>query len=296
MAKPTEDPTWAESGSPVEPSAKRTNGYVVKDKLPAQEFNWLIRALSRWIVWLGALFSNSGGLTQGVAGGSLNASTDGSVRDLDHAEDGDVTFLSSTHLRARGSVYVGQTTIGGVVGAEFEELSSQDFDAAVVQLRSVDVGTKSGGLMTGAYTVTDATPGNDDQATLQSRISSLYLRNLPKLVASLDLVFDGSGNLSTATVGAGGPHNAGALAVETGTVPDQLELTPLEAFTPAALVATIVDASITSPQMSVALLRLTGPTRIGVRVYYWTGSGWGDALAGNATLANVTVSIGLIAF
>lgn len=234
MAKPTEDVSWAESGSPVEPSAKRADGYVVKDKLPAQEFNWLIRALGRWIVWLSALFSNAGGLTQGVAGGSLVASTDGSTRDLDHVPDDAVTFLSADNLRSRGALYIGQPTLASADGVIAEQISALAGGRSV-QVRSA--GSLATGLNTGAVRVTEAAPSTADMATLHPRTSSLYLGNLAKLAGQI-LISDPGATGAYTDVAVVGGYNLASVARTPGT-PDVIAITPTTSFTASCVIATV---------------------------------------------------------
>ncbi len=53
--KPTEDYLWAESaagGDVADPAAKRSAGYLFEDPLPHEEFNYLTRALGRYVDWL----------------------------------------------------------------------------------------------------------------------------------------------------------------------------------------------------------------------------------------------------
>jgi hypothetical protein len=54
MAKPTENPTWAESGTVTEPSAgKKSTGWTAAgERPPYQFFNWWQRAVARWIEYL----------------------------------------------------------------------------------------------------------------------------------------------------------------------------------------------------------------------------------------------------
>lgn len=53
MAKPTENPTWAETGTVVEPSApKKASGWSGPgEEPPYQFFNWWQRAVARWLTY-----------------------------------------------------------------------------------------------------------------------------------------------------------------------------------------------------------------------------------------------------
>lgn len=290
--KPTDPVDWAESGTATDPAAKRTNGWLDNDTLPAANANYLWQALGRWVGFFGDLFSTSGALTQDVAGGSLVASTDGSTRDLDHVPDGDATFLSADNLRSRGAVYFGQATLAGVLGVLGEQISGLA-GARSLQFRST--GTLATGLISGAIRVTEASPSTADMATLHPRISSLYQNNLIKAAATVAIEWDALGAYLSGTVEAGA-HNVASGVLNTGTFPQQFELTLTEDFTPKNLQVSIVDASITSPQFSAALVTIPGsPDKIGIRLYSFGGGGFNDAFATSVTLANVTVRVSAIA-
>lgn len=290
--KPTDPVLWAESGTATNPAAKRANGWLDNDELPAAEANFLWQALGRWTTFFSALFSSSGALTQDVAGGSLVASTDGSTRDLDHVPDGDVTFLSADNLRSRGPLYIGQATLAGVLGVIAEQISGLA-GARSVQIRST--GTLATGLNSGAMRVTEAAPSTADMATLHPRISSLYQNNLIKAAATVEVEWDALGAYLSGTVEAGA-HNVASGVLNTGTFPQQFELTLTEDFTPKNLQVSIVDASITSPQFTAALVTIPGsPDKIGIRLYFFGGGGFNDAFATSVTLSNVTVRVSVIA-
>lgn len=290
--KPTDPVDWAESGTATDPAAKRANGWLDNDTLPAAEANYLWQALGRWVGFFGDLFSNTGALTQDVAGGSLVASTDGSTRDLDHVPDGDATFLSADNLRSRGLVYVGQTTLASTEGAIAEQISGLA-GARSVQVRGA--GSQATGINVGAIRVTESAPSTADMATLHPRVSSLYQNNLIKAAATVSIAWDGLGAYSSGTVDAGS-YNIASGTLNTGTFPQQFELTLTEDFTPKNLQVSIVDASITSPQFSAALVAIPGsPDKIGIRLYFFGGGGFNDAFATSVTLANVTVRVSAIA-
>lgn len=53
MPKPSEDPTFATTGTRTAPaSSRRLSGYLAGEPLPAAIFNYLIGAAGDWIVWL----------------------------------------------------------------------------------------------------------------------------------------------------------------------------------------------------------------------------------------------------
>lgn len=290
--KPTDPVDWAESGTATDPAAKRTNGWLDNDLLPAAEANYLWQALGRWVEFLGSQFDTNGELTQDVAGGALVASTDGSTRDLDHVPDGDVTFLSADNVRSRGPVYFGQATLAGVLGVVAEQISGLA-GARSLQVRST--GSLATGINTGAMCVTEAAPSTADMATLHPRISSLYQNNLIKAAATVSIAWDGLGAYLSGTVDAGS-HNIASGALNTGTFPQQFELTLTEDFTVKNLQVSIVDASITSPQLSSALVTIPGsPDKIGIRLYFFGGGGFNDAFATNVALIGVSVRVSIIA-
>lgn len=290
MAKPTEDVSWAESGSPVEPSPERANGYPTRSKLPAQEFNWLIRALGRWIVWLAALFSNTGGLTQGVAGGSLVASTDSSTRDLDHVPDGDVTFVSADNLRARGAVYFGQATLASLLGVLAEQISGLA-GARSLQIRST--GSLATGLNVGAIRVTEASPANADMATLHPLTSTLYGGNLAKLAGQI-VISDVGATGAYNTIAVAGGYNLASVAVTPGT-PDVIVITPTTAFSATTVICTV------GPQPGGTLpvpVIFGGVSHTALTAIAWNGSAWVDLFdAGVATALGVSsLRLNVLAF
>jgi hypothetical protein len=56
MAKPSEVPAWATTGTIVTPSSgKRATGWVTGEKAPAQWFNWYMNRVGQWCTWLNGL-------------------------------------------------------------------------------------------------------------------------------------------------------------------------------------------------------------------------------------------------
>jgi hypothetical protein len=232
--KPTDPVNWAESGTATDPAAKRANGWLDNDELPAANANFLWRALGRWTAFFGALFSTSGALTQDVAGGSLVASTDGSTRDLNHAPDGDVTFLSADNLRARGLVYVGQPTLASADGVIAEQISAL---AGARSLQMRGAGAQATGINVGAIRVTQTAPATADMATLHPLTSTLYSGNLAKLAGQI-VISDVGATGAYNTIAVAGGYNIASVAVTPGT-PDVIVITPTTAFTASAVIATV---------------------------------------------------------
>lgn len=292
--KPTDPIDWAESGTATDPASKRTNGWLDNDLLPAAEANFLWQALGRWATFAGAMFGNTGDLTQDVADGSLVATTDGATRELDHTGTA-TTLITSDIVRGRGEVRVGQTGVDALGVIISEDVSGAPFNAARMRVDAVNGGL-SAGVFSGAMGVTLAQPPTADYATAFPRISSLYTRNTAKLVCVCNFAWDAGGAISTVGTEAG-EHNVASSALNTATTPDQFEVTPTEDFSVGAVQLTIMDGSITSPQFSAAVVRIPGsPDKIAVRLYYFGGGGWNDALAGNIALANVTVNVAVVAY
>lgn len=232
--KPTDPVDWAESGTATDPAAKRTNGWLDNDTLPAAEANYLWQALGRWVGFFGDMFGNTGALTQDVAGGSLVASTDGSTRDLDHVPDGDATFLSADNLRSRGLVYVGQPTLASTEGAIAEQISGLA-GARSVQVRGA--GAQATGINVGAIRVTESAPSTADMATLHPLTSTLYGGNLAKLAGQI-VISDVGATGAYNTIAVAGGYNLASVAVTPGT-PDIIVITPTTAFSATTVICTV---------------------------------------------------------
>ena len=291
--KPTEPYDWALSGTATDPAAKRTNGWLDNDTLPAAEANFLWQALGKWAGFFDVAFDNDGWLTLDTEQGRLEVTTDTvSVHLFDHLPTGAATcVMRSDQVHARGEMRIGVVTGAANEGVIAEQISG------LVNARSLQVRGEGGnatGINTGAILVSQTSPANADMATLHPRDQSLYQGNLIKMQALVEFIWDAGGALSSSgpTINA---YNVASSALNTSTTPDQFELTPTDDFTPICLVATIVDLSITGPQMKADLVRIPGsPNKVGIRLYYFNAGAWGDALAGNAVLANVTVYVSVM--
>lgn len=65
MAKPTNVPTWADSGTIVEPSSgKKATGWIFEEKPPHEYFNWWQNLLGTWIQWLDTIVDDTIGVVQ----------------------------------------------------------------------------------------------------------------------------------------------------------------------------------------------------------------------------------------
>jgi hypothetical protein len=287
--KPTDPVDWAESGTATDPAAKRTNGWLDNDTLPAANANFLWQALGRWVTFFGALFSSSGALTQDVAGGSLVASTDGSTRDLDHVPDGDATFLSADNLRSRGAVYFGQATLAGALGVLAEQISALA-GARSLQFRST--GSLATGLNVGAIRVTESTPSTADMATLHPLTSSLYGGNLAKLAGQI-VISDVGATGAYNTIAVAGGYNLASVAVTPGT-PDVIVITPTTAFTASCVVATV------GPQPGGTLpvpVIFGGVSHTAVTAIAFVGGAWVDLFgAGVATALGANLRLNIVAY
>jgi hypothetical protein len=287
--KPTDPVDWAESGTATNPASKRANGWLDNDLLPAENANYLWRALGRWVTFFGALFSNSGALTQDVAGGSLVASTDGSTRDLDHVPDGDATFVSADNLRSRGLVYIGQPTLASAEGAISEQISALA-GARSVQMRGA--GAQATGLNIGAIRVTESTPSTADMATLHPLTSTLYGGNLAKIAGQI-LISDVGATGAYNTIAISGGYNLASVSVTAGT-PDVIVITPTTAFT-----ATTVICSV-GPQPGGTLpvpVIFGGVSHTAVTAIAFVGGAWVDLFgAGVATALGANLRLNIVAY
>lgn len=293
--KPTEPYAWALSGTATNPAAKRINGWLTGDKLPAAEANFLWQALGKWAGFLEVAFDNDGWLTLDTVEGRLEVTSDtGALHLFDHLPtNAAVCVIRADQLHARSEMRIGVVTGAANEGVIAEQIS------ALANARSLQVRGEGGlaaGLNTGAYLVGQTSPPTANFAALHPMAESLYKGNLAKMQAVCTFEWDGSGNLSVIGTEITA-YNVASSTINTGTTPDQFELTPDDDFAPAAVTATIMDLSITAPQMQVGIVRIAGsPNKVAVRLYYYNAGSWGDALAGNAVLANVTANIAVVAY
>lgn len=105
MAKPTDNTAWALSATAsaiVEPTSKRTAGWVPGDEPPAEWLNWWQRAVYRWIAWYDTVLSTTDDQTVTIT--SLSSASSAALR---------VTSGAATQSGITG---VGNTTGIGVSG------------------------------------------------------------------------------------------------------------------------------------------------------------------------------------
>lgn len=287
--KPTDPVDWAESGTATDPAAKRTNGWLDNDLLPADEANYLWQALGRWVGFFGDMFGNTGALTQDVAGGSLVASTDGSTRDLDHVPDGDATFVSADNLRSRGAVYFGQATLAGALGVLAEQISALA-GARSLQFRST--GSLATGINVGAIRVTESTPSTADMATLHPLTSTLYGGNLAKLAGQI-LISDVGATGAYNTIAVAGGYNLASVAVTPGT-PDVIVITPTTAFSATTVICTV------GPQPGGTLpvpVIFGGVSHTAITAIAFVGGAWVDLFnPGVATALGANLRLNIVAY
>lgn len=127
--KPTDDFLWAETpadpGDVVNPTAKRTGGFLPNTDVLAEEFNYLFRALGRWVQYLDALDISN--LLFGT-NGTLNVTNDSTQLyrlELDHSGAGRSGFAAD---EIDGNNFVRTDTMN-LPSATFPSLSVVDNSA-----------------------------------------------------------------------------------------------------------------------------------------------------------------------
>lgn len=293
MAKPTDPVLWAESGTATDPVAKRTNGWVDNDTLPAAEANFLWRALGRWVDFLAPLFNDAGWLTSGIADGWLEATTDGSTREVDHVGDGAVTtLLSADIVRGRGELRVGQAGVDQLGVILSEDTTGAPLDVARLVVDAVDP-TLDAGVFTGAFAPALVTAPNTDYRSIFPYDEALYRANLPKLCGQI-LIQDAGGTGAYNTVSIAGGHNLASVAITPGT-PDIIAITPTDAFTASTVICTV------GPQPGGTLpvpVIFGGVSHTAITAIAFVGGAWVDLFdAGVATaLGTANLRLNVLAF
>ena len=195
MAKPTEDVTWAESGAPVEPAPKRAQGYLDFDELPAQEFNWLIRALGRWILWLQALFDSAGRFSQGDSNLRFGVESPNVEMALTHGGGG-TPVLSSGTLRSTEDLLIGvkrgpDETISGAYVYDTAYGNSQPGARLMIEAGPGHVGGRLTVLAPSALTPRGYSYDfpDSDWAPDVTAANTLFRDNLTKLAGSFAITF-----------------------------------------------------------------------------------------------------------
>lgn len=291
MAKPTDDILWAEGGgaSVTNPTSKRTDGWVVKDKLPAANANYLWRALGRYANWLAGLFDTNGELTQDVADGSLVATTDGSTRELDHVGVGATTLVTSDIVRGRSEVRVGQTGTNDEGVILSEDTTGAPLDVARLVVAPVDPALDAG-VFSGTFAPELVTAPNADYRSIFPYDEALYRANLAKLCGQI-LIQDVGATGAYNTVTIAGGHNLASVALIPGT-PDIIQITPTDAFTASTVICTV------GPQPGGTLPRpviFGGVSHTTITAIAFVGGAWVDLFgAGVATslgVANLRLNI-----
>ena len=241
MAKPTENPQWAESGAPVEPSAKRAVGYQPKDKLPAQQFNWLARTWGRWITWLSGLFDVNGKFSQGDSNLRLGVETANIEMSLRHA-GGSSAVLSADTLRSIEDLQVGvkrgiDESISGAYIYDTAYGNSQPGARLMIEAGPGHVGGRLTVLAPSALTPRGYSYDfpDSDWAPDVTAANTLFRDNLTKLAGSFAITFDEETGPSFETITG---HNLQDVVLLPGN-PGVAQVFPLAVFDPACTQLTL---------------------------------------------------------
>lgn len=290
--KPTAPYDWALSGTATDPAAKRANGWLDNDTLPAANANFLWQALGHWAGFLDSLFDTNGWLTMDVGSGRLQATLGGGVRELDHIGVAATSLLSSDIVRGRSELRVGQTASNDEGVILSEDTTGAPLDVARLVVTPVDPALDAG-IFTGTFAPELVTAPNADYLTIFPYDEALYRGNLPKLCGQILIQDVGStGAYNTVTIAGG--HNLASVALTPGT-PDTIAITPTNTFSATTVICTV------GPQPGGTLpvpVIFGGVSHTAITAIAFVGGAWVDLFdAGVATsLGTTSLRLNVLAF
>ena len=293
--KPTEPYAWALGGTATDPAAKRTNGWLDNDELPAAEANFLWQALGKWAGFLEVAFDNDGWLTLDTTEGRLEVTSDtGALHLIDHLPtNAAACVIRADQLHARGEMRLGVVTGAANEGVILsEDTTSVPLDVARLVVAPVDPALDAG-VFSGTFAPELVTAPNTDYRSIFPYDGALYLGNLAKLCGQI-LIQDVGATGAYNTVTIAGGHNLASVALVPGT-PDVISITPTDAFSATTVICTV------GPQPGGTLplpVIFGGVSHTTITAIAFVGGAWVDLFgAGVATALGVAnLRLNILAF